>query len=91
MGRFGHICNGYEISDIAHENHPFLHTIHALRDVGSEIKAGDLGGFVESESNLSFEQGDDAWLFNDAIAAGERHVDKGSVLRDRGGTGRGEN
>ena len=73
----------YEITDIAHEKYPFLHRIRALRDIGSEVKAGDLGGFVECEGNLSFEAEDDAWIFNDAIAAGEGHVDKGSVLRDR--------
>ena len=61
----------YEITDIAHEKYPFLHRIRALRDIGSDVKAGDMGGFVESESNLSFEQGDDAWIFDDAIAAGE--------------------
>ena len=38
---------------------------------------------VECEGNLSFEAEDDAWIFNDAIAAGEGHVDKGSVLRER--------
>ena len=73
----------YEITGIAHEKYPFLHRIRALRDIGSEVKAGDLGGFVESEGNLSFEAEDDAWIFNDAIAAGEGHVDKGSVLRER--------
>ena len=73
----------YEITDIAHEKYPFLHRIRALRDIGSEVKAGDLGGFVESESNLSFETGDNAWIFDDAIAAGEGYVDKGSILRDR--------
>lgn len=73
----------YEITDIAHEKYPFLHRIRALRDIGSEVKTGDLGGFVESESNLSFEPGDDAWIFGDAIAAGEGYVDKGSTLRDR--------
>ena len=66
----------YEITDIAHEKYPFLHRIRALRDIGSEVKAGDLGGFVESESNLSFDSGDDAWIFGDAIAAGEGQVDK---------------
>ena len=73
----------YEITDIAHEKYPFLHRIRALRDIGSEVKAGDLGGFVEGESNLSFEAEDDAWIFDDAIAAGEGCVDKGSVLRER--------
>ena len=73
----------YEITGIAHEKYPFLHRIRALRDIGSELKAGDLGGFVEGESNLSFETGDNAWIFDDAIAAGEGCVDKGSVLRER--------
>mgnify|MGYP007086055088 CR=1 FL=1 len=37
----------YEITDIAHETYPFLHRIRALRDIGENVKAGDLGGFVE--------------------------------------------
>ncbi len=73
----------YEITDIAHEKYPFLHRIRALRDVGAQVKAGDLGGFVESESNLSFEAGDEAWIFDDAICAGDGYVDKGSCLRER--------
>ena len=60
----------YEITGIAHEKYPFLHRIRALRDIGDKVKAGDLGGFVEREENLSFEPGDDAWIFDDAIAAG---------------------
>ena len=72
----------YEITDIAHERCPFLRRIRALRDIGEEVKAGDLGGFVESEANLSFEQGDDAWIFNDAVVAGETVADKGAALRD---------
>lgn len=71
----------YEITDIAHEQYPFLHRIRALRDIGQEVKAGDLGGFVESESNLSFEPGDDAWIFDSAIACNNAYVDKGSFLR----------
>lgn len=43
----------YEITDMAHEEYPFLHRIRALRDICGEIRAGDIGGFVESESNLS--------------------------------------
>ena len=73
----------YEITSIAHEKYPFLHRIRALRDIGSEVKAGDLGGFVEQEDNLSAKPGDDAWIFDDAICAGESSVDQGSTLRDR--------
>ena len=70
----------YEITDIAHGEYPFLHRIRALRDIGDKVKAGDLGGFVECEANLSFEQGDDAWIFDNAIACEDAHVDKGSKL-----------
>ena len=72
----------YEITDIAHWRYPFLHRIRALRDIGNKIKAGDLGGFVESEQNLSFEPGDEAWLFDDSICCNEARVDKNSILKD---------
>ena len=71
----------YEITEISHEKYPFLHRIRALRDVSAEVRAGDLGGFVESESNLSFEPDDTAWIFDDAIACNDAYVDKGAVLR----------
>ena len=69
----------YEITGIAHEKYPFLHRIRALRDVGDKVKAGDLGGFVESESNLSAED-DTSWIFDDAIAAGNAFVDQDAHL-----------
>ena len=71
----------YEITEISHEKYPFLHRIRALRDVSAEVSAGDLGGFVESESNLSFEPDDTAWIFDDAIACNDAYVDKGAILR----------
>lgn len=70
----------YEITDIAHETYPFLHRIRALRDIGSEVKAGDLGGFVEAEWNLSYEDSD-SWIFDDAIAANCAYVCEGACLR----------
>ena len=73
----------YEITGIVHEKYPFLHRIRALRDIGSDVKEGDLGGFVESESNLSTEPDDTAWIYNDAIATGGAYVDMASHLRDR--------
>lgn len=72
----------YEITDIVHETYPFLHRIRAVRDIGSEVKKGDLGGFVEREENLSFESGDDAWIFGNAIAAGNSYVDQNACLLD---------
>lgn len=70
----------YEITDIAHKTYPFLHRIRALQDVGIWVKAGDLGGFVESESNLAVDPDDAAWIFNDAIVCGSAYVGQGSSL-----------
>ena len=42
-----------------------LHRIKALRSFG-DVKAGDLGGYIQSEDNLSHEK--DCWIYNDAIA-----------------------
>ena len=70
----------YEITDMAHEEYPFLHRIRALRDICGEIRAGDIGGFVESESNLSAEPGDCAWILDDAIACDRAYISKGSVM-----------
>ncbi len=72
----------YEITDIRHWQYPFLYRIRALRDIGDKVKAGDLGGFMESEQNLSYEQGDEAWLFDDAICCNEARVDGNSILKD---------
>lgn len=72
----------YEITDIAHEKYPFLYRIRALRDVGPTVKAGDLGGFVEGEWNLSYEDAD-SWIAHDAIAANAACVESGALLRDQ--------
>ena len=40
-----------------------LYRIKALKDFG-DVKKGDLGGFIEKESNLS--QEDKCWIYNDA-------------------------
>lgn len=53
-----------------------------MRDVGIEVRAGDLGGFVEGEHNLSQKEDDASWIFGDAIAAGSASVDENSCLRD---------
>lgn len=41
-----------------------LHRIKALRDVGLNVKKGDLGGFIENENNLS--QNGNCWIFESA-------------------------
>ncbi len=70
----------FEVTEIAHEKYPFLHRIRALRDVGNKVRAGDLGGFVEDENNLSSAQGDEAWIFDNAVCAGFGCVEQNSQL-----------
>lgn len=72
----------YEITDIAHPIYPELHRIRALRQVGTDVPAGELGGFVQSEANLSQEQ-DDAWLYDDSISRDEANVCGCARLHDQ--------
>ena len=63
----------YEITDIAHPVYPELHRIRALRQVREDVPAGELGGFVQSEANLS-QGNDDAWLYDDSVSRNEACV-----------------
>ena len=50
-----------------------LHRIRALLDIPRHgVKAGDLGGLIEKENNLS--QDGDAWIFDDACVYGDARV-----------------
>ena len=50
-----------------------LHRIRALRDIPSvKVKSGDLGGWIEKESNLT--QYGDAWVSGNAIVSGNAKV-----------------
>lgn len=55
----------YELTDetIEYEGHT-LHRIRALKDFDT-VKKGALGGWIESEENLS--QEDNAWVFGNAM------------------------
>lgn len=44
------------------------HRIQALRDIGDDVKRGDLGGYVESEYNLS--KDDESWIYPESFAYG---------------------
>ena len=56
----------YELTDETIEVYGrTLHRIKALKDIGTDVKKGDLGGFVESERNLS--QKGNCWVFNSAM------------------------
>ena len=48
-----------------------LRRIIALRSFG-DVKKGDIGGYVESESNLS--QEDSCWVYGDARVSGNARV-----------------
>ncbi len=69
----------YEITNIAHPQNPALHRIRALCNVTQGVKAGNLGGYVQSEENLSHEM-DGAWIYEDAVCCEEARVAKGAVL-----------
>lgn len=47
-----------------------LYRIQALKDFKG-VKSGDIGGYIEKESNLS--QYDNAWVSDDAQVSGTRH------------------
>ena len=48
-----------------------LHQIRAIRDFGN-IEAGDIGGWIEKEENLSHDG--DCWVFGDADVFGDARV-----------------
>ena len=70
------ILKKYELIDEKIDNvgNRKVYRIKALRDFGS-VKKGDLGGFVESENNLS--HSGDCWIFDDAYV-----IDKARVYED---------
>ncbi len=69
----------YEITDIPHPDYPWLHRIRALYSFRSDVQQGQLGGYVQSEDNLS--QKGTCWLFGDAIAFEDAYVSQDAVLK----------
>ena len=62
----------YELTDeVINADDIKLRRIRAVRDFG-DVKAGDLGGFVQSETNLSHH--DDAWVCGNARVFGDARV-----------------
>ena len=70
----------YEITDIVHPLHSQLHRIKALCSFRKAVQAGQLGGFVQSEGNLS--QEGSCWIFDDAIAMENAIVTQEAVMKD---------
>ena len=72
----------YEFADETKtlEDGTVLHRIKALRSFG-DVKAGDLGGFIEKEINLSHEG--DCWIYGNAKVYGHAYVcDNASIRND---------
>lgn len=63
----------YELTNesITLDNGTKLYRIRALKDFGN-VKAGEIGGYVQSENNLS--QEGNAWVSGDALVSGDAEV-----------------
>ena len=70
----------YKITELSHPRYPWLHRIQALKTVNEWIGAGDLGGYVQSERNLS--QEGECWIYDDAVCCGEALVCQDAELCD---------
>ena len=69
----------YKITDIAHPVYPELHRIRALRQVTKTVGPGTMGGYIQSENNLSQEK-DRAWIYGEAICCDDARVTKNAAL-----------
>lgn len=70
----------YELTEeTIEENDHILHRIKAVKDF-SNVKVGDLGGFVEKEDNLSHEG--NCWIYDDAKVYGNAKISDNSCIYD---------
>lgn len=67
----------YEITDIQHPDNPKLHRIKSLMDF-VDVETGDLGGYIESEDNLS--QDGECWVYRDAQVYGNAEVSDDALV-----------
>ena len=69
--------------DVIDFNGHTLHRIKAVRDFDC-VKAGNLGGFIESEKNLNHDGDawvtDSAWIFGDAVVSDSARVTGDAVV-----------
>ncbi len=63
----------------ARDENETLYRIRALRDFG-DVKAGDLGGFIEREANLSHDG--NCWVYHEAKVWGEATVSGDARVTD---------
>jgi hypothetical protein len=74
----------YELTNETKRSHfawRTLHRIKALRDIGTDVKAGDLGGWIEQELNLA--TFGECWIYDDACCYAEGRVSNDAQMRDR--------
>jgi carbonic anhydrase/acetyltransferase-like protein (isoleucine patch superfamily) len=57
-----------------------VYVIEALRDFG-DVEEGDIGGFIESEENLSHDG--DCWVYDSAIVYGKGRVNRDAKIKDQ--------
>ena len=63
----------YELTNITHPFNNKLRRIKALINIPRYgVKVGDLGGYIESEKNLSHDG--DCWVFDSALVSGEARI-----------------
>ena len=69
----------YKITSEAHPENPSLHRIVALKDF-SDVKKGDLGGYIEKEGNLS--QEGTCWVCDSALVCDSVRVYGSALVYD---------
>jgi len=57
-----------------------MYRIKALIEIGPSVSAGDLGGYIEAEKNLS--QSDNAWVYGNALVSGDARVSGNAQVYD---------
>lgn len=68
----------YEMTNKSTKHHgKLLYQIKALKDF-RDIKAGDLGGFIEKEENLSHMG--NCWIYNKAIVCGDAVIRNNAII-----------
>ena len=74
----------YELmkDDTIKANGKTLYRIKALKNINGEVKAGDLGGYIESELNLSTKM-DESWVYDNAMVFDSALVVFHAHVRDK--------
>lgn len=57
-----------------------VHRIKALVDISENVKAGDLGGWVENEDNLL--QSRSCWIFDNSVCCGNARIYGNAILKN---------